>query len=154
MSCAKPVSRSCSVMEDVISWSTSARRFNLLLLASFAAAALLLTSIGIYGVLAYAVTRRTHEIGVRVALGASASQVILLVLAQALRPVAAGAMIGIAGALWLTRLLQSVLFEVRPADPPTFAAAVILLGLVAMAASYFPVRRATRVEPAVALRDE
>jgi predicted permease len=141
-------------MEQVISRSTSARRFNLFLLASFAALALVLAAIGIYGVLAYSVTLRTHEIGVRMALGARAGDVLRLVLGQGLRVTAIGVVFGIAGALGLTRFLQGLLFEVRPTDPPTFAAVLLLLGGVALAASYFPARRAIRIEPMVALRHQ
>ena len=141
-------------MEQVISRSTSARRFNLILLATFAALALALAAIGIYGVLAYSVARRTHEIGVRMALGARAGDVVRLVLGQGLRVTAFGLLLGAAGALALTRFLQGLLFEVRPTDPPTFAGVLLLLGVVALAASYFPARRATRIEPTVALRHE
>ncbi len=148
-----PVAR-IRTMEEVINRSTSVRRFNVFLLASFALLALILTAIGIYGVLAYSVTRRTHEIGVRMALGARGHDVIRLVLRQALRLTTIGVIIGVGGALSLTRFLQGFLFEVRPTDPPTFAGVLSILGFVALAASYFPARRAARIEPALALRDE
>lgn len=141
-------------MDQVINGSTSARRFNLFLLASFAALALLLAAIGIYGVLAYAVARRTHEIGVRMALGARAGDVVRLVLGQSLRLTAIGAACGVAGALSLTRFLENLLFEVRGTDPATFVGVLFALGGAALAASYFPTRRATRIEPSAALRHE
>jgi len=141
-------------MAQVINRSTSARRFNLFLLGSFATLALVLAAIGIYGVLAYSVTQRTHEIGVRMALGARAGDVVRLVLGQGLRVTTIGVAFGVAGALSLTRFLEGLLFEVRPTDPPTFAGVLFMLGLVALAASYFPARRATRIEPTVALRHE
>ena len=141
-------------MEQVIDDSTLARRFNLFLLASFAGLALLLAAIGIYGVLAYSVLRRSHEIGVRMALGARGGDVVRLVLGQSLRLTAIGAVCGVAGALSLTRFLEGLLFEVRGADPATFTAVLFLLIAVALAASYLPARRASRVAPSAALRHE
>jgi putative ABC transport system permease protein len=141
-------------MQQVINRSTEARRFNLLLLASFATLALLLAAIGIYGVLAYSVTRRTHEIGVRMALGASAGDVARLVLGQGVRVTAIGMVLGVAGALALMRFLEGLLFEVRPMDLPTVAGVLLLLSVAALAASYLPARRATRIKPTVALRHE
>ncbi len=141
-------------MEQLIDGSTLVRRFDLFLLTSFAGLALMLAAIGIYGVLAYSVLRRTHEIGVRMALGARAGDVVRLVLGQSLRLAMIGAFFGVAGALSLTRFLEGLLFEVRGTDPATFAAVLLLLIGVALAASYFPTRRATRVEPSAALRHE
>ncbi len=141
-------------MEQVISRSTATRRFNLFLLGSFAALALALASIGIYGMLAYSVTCRTHEIGVRMALGARAADVVVMVMGQGLRISAVGIVLGVAGALALTRFLQDLLYEVKPVDPATFAGVLLLLGGVVLAASYLPARRATRIEPISALRHE
>ncbi len=138
----------------VISASLEARRFNLTLMGIFAATALLLALAGIYGVMAYSVARRTHEIGVRVALGAHPGDVLRLVLGQGLLTAAAGVAAGIAGAFALTRTFQSLLFAVSPTDPATFAGVALLLIIVALLASYVPARRATKVDPIVALRYE
>ena len=145
---------SVRTMEQVISRTTASRRFSISLVSSFAALALVLAAIGIYAVLAYSVARRTHEIGVRVALGARRGDVVRLVLAQGLRVTAAGVIVGVAGALLLTRFIQSLLYGVAPTDPETFAAVLLLLFGVALAASYLPARRAMRVDPMVALRYE
>jgi putative ABC transport system permease protein len=145
---------SVRTMDQVISRSTESRRFNLSLLSSFAALALILAAIGIYAVLAYSVTKRTHEIGVRMALGARGGDVLRLVLGQGLRVTAIGIVFGVAGALGLTRFLRSLLYEVQSTDPPTFAAVLLLLVVVSVAASYLPARRAARVDPMVALRYE
>jgi predicted permease len=141
-------------MEEVIHRSTGARRFNLFLLASFAALALILAAIGIYGVLAYAVTRRTHEIGVRMALGARGPDVLRLVLGQGARVTVFGIVIGVAGAMFLTRFLQEMLYHVRPTDPMTFGGVILTLLAVALVASYIPARRATQVDPMQSLRHE
>jgi predicted permease len=145
---------SVRTMDEVISRSTASRRFSLALLGSFAALALVLAAIGIYAVLAYSVARRTHEIGVRMALGARSGDVIRLVLGQGLRVTGIGIVFGVAGALVLTRFLRSLLYEVQPTDPGTFVGALLLLVSVALAASYLPARRAVRVDPMVALRYE
>jgi predicted permease len=141
-------------MDQVIRRSTASRRFSLVLLGSFAALALVLAAIGIYAVLAYSVARQTHEIGVRMALGARSGDVVRLVLGQGLRVTAIGIVFGVAGALGLTRFLQSLLYEVRPTDPPTFVGVLLLLVSVSVAASYLPASRAMRVDPMVALRYE
>jgi putative ABC transport system permease protein len=141
-------------MDDSVSASLSPERFSVLLLAGFAGMALLLAVVGIYSVMSYSVSRRTHEIGIRVSLGASQSDVLLLVVRQGMLLALAGAVIGIAGALVLSRLMTSLLYGVAPTDPITFAAVSILLVIVALAASYIPARRATRVDPMVALRHE
>jgi putative ABC transport system permease protein len=141
-------------MDEVISRSTASRRFSVALLGSFAALALILASIGIYAVMAFSVARRTHEIGVRMALGARSGDVLRLVLGQGLRVTTIGILFGIVGALGLTRFLQSLLYEVRPTDPPTFVIVLLLLVSVSVAASYLPARRAMRVDPMVALRYE
>jgi ABC-type antimicrobial peptide transport system permease subunit len=141
-------------MDEVISRSTASRRFSLVLIGAFATLALLLAAIGIYAVLAYSVARRTHEIGVRIALGARSGDVVRLVLGQGLRVAAIGIVFGVAGSLVLTRFLQSLLYEVQPTDPPTFIGALLLLVTVSVAASYLPTLRAMRVDPMVALRYE
>lgn len=145
---------SVRTMDQVISRSTESRRFSLALLGAFAALALVLAAIGIYAVLAHSVARRTHEIGVRMALGARRGDVARLVLSQGLGVTAIGIVFGVAGALVLTRFLQSLLYEVRPTDPPTFVGVLLLLVGVSVAASYLPARRAMCVDPMVALRYE
>jgi putative ABC transport system permease protein len=145
---------SVRTMDEVVSRSTASRRFSLALVGSFALLAVLLAAIGIYAVLAYSVARRTHEIGVRVALGARRGDVVRLVLGHSLRVTAIGMLIGVAGALGLTRALQSLLYEVSPTDPLTFSAVLLLLVGISLAASYLPMRRAMRVDPMVALRYE
>jgi predicted permease len=138
----------------VIVASMNARRFNLVLFGIFAATALLLAVAGIYGVLSYSVARRTREMGVRMALGASAGNVLRLVLRQAMVTAAIGVFLGLAGSFILMRFLQSMLFEVSTFDPLTFGAVAVLLLAVALLASYMPARKATRVDPNVALRYE
>ena len=137
---------------EVVSKSLAARRFQLLLVGLFAGSALLLAMIGIYGVMTYAVARRTREVGVRMALGAQAADVLRLILRQQLVATALGVAAGIAGAIALTRSLQSLLYEVSATDPLTFAAVALLLAAVALVASYVPARRATEVDPLIALQ--
>jgi len=139
---------------QVLSTSLMTRRFNLTLVGVFAAAALLLAVAGIYGVMAYSVAQRTREFGVRIALGANAREVARLVLGQAAKTAAVGVVAGIAGSFALTRVMQSLLFGVSATDPFTFAGVAALLTLVALLASYIPARRATKVDPMVALRYE
>jgi len=139
---------------EVSALSLQSRRFNLILLGAFAATALLLAIAGLYGVMAYSVARRTAELGTRIALGATRSNVLGLVLRQGLVTAAIGVAIGIAGAIVLTRTLQSFLFGLSPTDPLTFAAVAFLLILVALLACYIPARRASKVDPMTALRYE
>jgi len=140
--------------QDVFSASLETRRFNLTLLGVFAGTALALAAIGIYGVISYWVTRRTREIGVRMALGAVPQNVMRLVLSHATATILAGVAVGLAGALALTRTMQSLLFGVSAEDPVTFAGVALLLGAVALLATYIPAHRATKVDPMVALRYE
>jgi predicted permease len=142
------------VMEEVIATSLAGRRFSMLVLVAFGVLALLLASVGIYGVIAYAVGRRTAEIGVRMALGARRADVLRLILAQGLRMAVAGIAIGLAAALALTRLMVRLLYGVSATDPATFAAVAVGLTGVALLASYLPARRAAMVEPMAALRHE
>jgi len=139
-------------METMIAASVAPQRFRTLLLALFAVLALVLAVIGIYGVMAYAVTQRRHEIGIRLALGAQQGDVIGLVLRQGMKLAGVGIVIGLAGAIGLTRLLRGLLFGVGPTDPLTFTALPLLLAVVAMLACYLPARQATKVDPLVALR--
>jgi ABC-type antimicrobial peptide transport system permease subunit len=145
---------STNTFATIFAASTNARRFNLVLFGIFAGTALLLAVAGIYGVLAYSVARRTREMGVRLALGASAGNVLRLVLTQAMTTAAIGVVSGLIGSIILTRFLQTMLFEVGAADPLTFSAVAVLLLGVALLASYLPARRATKVDPIVALRYE
>ena len=141
-------------MDDSVSASLSPERFTMLLLGSFAGLALLLAVVGIYSVMSYSVSRRTNEIGIRIALGASRADVLLLVVRQAMLLALIGLAIGIAGALSLSHLMASQLYGVRPTDPTTFVTVAALLMIVSLAASYIPSRRAMRVEPMAALRYE
>ena len=141
-------------MDEVVSDSVAERRLTMLLLTMFAGVALLLAAIGIYGVIAYGVTQRTQEIGIRMALGAQQSDVLRMVVKQALVMALAGIVVGGTGALLLTRLMQGLLFQVKPADPVTFIVVSGILAAVAVLASYIPGRRATRVDPVIALRAE
>ena len=141
-------------MDEVLVQPTARNRFNMVLLRIFASLAMLLAAIGIYGVMSYAVGQRVHEIGIRMALGARAGDVLSLVLRQGLSLVVMRIVIGLMGAVWLTEAMKSLLFGVSPNDPPTFAIVSALLLAVAAAATYIPARRATKVDPMVALRYE
>jgi putative ABC transport system permease protein len=148
-----PVSKIQS-MSDVMASSMEERRFNMQLLALFAGLALALAAVGIYGLISYAVAQRTHEIGVRMALGAETRHVLALVVGEGFRLTLIGAAIGVAAAVGLTRLMASMLFEVKPTDVTTYVAVAGLLGCVSLLASYVPARRAAKVDPMVALRDQ
>jgi putative ABC transport system permease protein len=141
-------------MEQVTVESTARTNFNMKLLSIFAGVALFLAAIGIYGLMAYSVQQRTHEIGIRMALGARAGSVLLLVLREGLGLALVGIALGVLGAAWLTQAIKSLLFRVNPNDPLTFALVGALLLFVAAAATYVPARRATKVDPIVALRYE
>ena len=141
-------------MDEVIAGSFAARRLSMILLGVFAALALLLSCVGIYGVISYVVGQRTHEIGVRMALGAQRADVMRLVLGEGAKMALLGVAAGIAARLGLTRLMANELFGVTAHDPLTFAAVAVVLTLVALLACYLPARRAVRVDPMVALRYE
>jgi len=134
--------------------SSTPRRVNMLLLGAFAALGLVLASVGIYGVVSYSVSRRTHEIGVRMALGAEREDLLQSIVGRQFIVTLIGVVLGVLGALGLTRLLASFLYGVKPSDPMTFVAVSFLISVVAALASYIPARRATKIDPMVALRYE
>jgi len=141
-------------MQQLLSMSTSGRRFNTLLLSLFAMLAVVLAMVGIYGVMSYSVTQRTHEIGIRIAVGAQTSDVFRIVIGQGMLLALIGVGLGLVGAFALTRLMSTFLFGVSPTDPQTFVLISMVLVAVALLASYIPARRATKVDPMVALRCE
>jgi putative ABC transport system permease protein len=143
-----------SSMRDLLSRSVAQPRFNSLLLAGFAGLALSLAAIGIYGLMSYSVAQSTSEIGIRMALGASRSDVVSWVIRRGMTPVLAGIAVGLGGAVAATRLISGILYGVRPVDPATFATATIMLAIVALAALYLPALKATKVQPMDALRYE
>ncbi len=143
-----------TTLEGALAESIAPRRFNLLLLGTFAASAMLLALIGIYGVMSYAVTQRTHEIGVRIALGARRGEIVSMVVRQGMAVALTGIAAGIAAALGLTRLIATLLFDVKPNDPLTFAAVAVALSAAAFMACWAPALKAARVDPVVALRYE
>jgi putative ABC transport system permease protein len=141
-------------MDELLSESVAQPRLQAVLLSLFGILALVLAAVGLYGVLAYAVTQRTHEIGIRMALGAQKRHVLSLVIGQGMKLALAGVFIGVIAALALTRVLRSLLYEVKPADPLTFLAVALVLVTIALAACWLPGRRATNVDPMEALRYE
>ncbi len=141
-------------LNEVVAKSLADRRFALTILAVFAGVALLLASIGIYGVMAYTFSQRTHEIGVRVALGAQRSDILRMALGEGMLLVAIGLGVGLIGAAIVTRFLRSMLFSVTATDPLTFASIALLLAAVALFACFIPAQRATQVDPLVALRED
>jgi ABC-type antimicrobial peptide transport system permease subunit len=141
-------------MDDVVDEYVAQPRFNMLLIAIFGGLALTLAAVGVYGVMAYSVTQRTHEIGVRMALGAQRGDVMRMILIQALQFAVIGLAVGLFGAFAATRAVSSLLFGVRPADPSTFLGITFVLMLVTIFAGLVPALRATRVDPLVALRYE
>ncbi|HYK21353.1 MAG TPA: FtsX-like permease family protein, partial [Pyrinomonadaceae bacterium] len=143
-----------ATLDDILARESSTRRFNALLFSAFAALALVLAATGVYGVLSYSVSQRTHEVGIRMAVGADSRDVLRLFMSQGMRLVLLGLVIGMAGAFALTRLLSSLLFGVSTTDKTTFVLVALGLAIVGLVACYLPARRATKVDPLVALRYE
>jgi putative ABC transport system permease protein len=146
--------RAIGSMQDLLYTSTAEPRFQTQVLSLFSSIAFLLAIVGIYGVMAYSVTQRTQEIGIRMAIGAERRHIVRMILWRSAALVAGGLGIGLAGAWAATRVLKNFLFEVTPFDPRTFAAVAVLLALVALVACYIPARRAAAIDPLVALRYE
>jgi putative ABC transport system permease protein len=142
------------IFDEYLARALARPRFNAMLLSIFAGTALVLTAIGIYGVMAYSVSQRTNEIGIRIALGAGKTSIFRLIVGQAMTIVAISLVAGIVGAFAATRLLNSLLFGVGASDPGTFIGIVVLVSVVAFIAAWVPARRATRVDPIIALRAE
>ena len=140
------------MLDDVVSESMGSSRFSALVVSAFAVTALLLAAVGVFGVFAFGAAARVREIGIRMALGATGPDISRMFLKQAAGPICGGVIAGAAGALALNRLISALLFGVAPTDPVSFAAAAVLLVAVALVASYLPVRRVVRTDPASALR--
>jgi len=143
-----------TTMDDVLAASVAQRRFSMSLLGGFAVLALLMAAIGLYGVLSYSVSQRMHEMGLRMALGANARDLMRLVVGQGIRVALAGVTAGLLASVAATRLLVGMLFAVSPLDPLTFMVVAVVLVAAALLASFIPARRATKVDPMVALRYE
>ena len=148
-----PVARAAT-LDEIVARSISEPRFYMVLIGAFAGTALFLAALGIFGVMSYAVMQRTREIGIRVALGAHPTHLRRMVLGRALLLAAGGVGVGLLGALSLSRAMAGLLFDLSPTDPGTLASVALLLTAVALLASYLPARRATRVDPLIALRSE
>ncbi len=140
-------------LTETVSASLAQRRFSMEMVGLFALTSLLLATLGIYGVISFLVSERTHEIGIRLALGAARTSILNLILRQGLRLALTGAVVGLLAALIVSRFIATLLYGVRPADPLTFAAVAIRFLFVALLACYLPARRATKVDPMVALRE-
>jgi predicted permease len=141
-------------MQEVLSESVAQRLFNMFLISIFALVALILAAVGIYGVIAYSVAQRTHEIGIRMALGAQPKDVLKLVVGQGMSQALIGVALGLIAAFALTRVMSSLLYGISPLDPVTFGGLTLLLMIVALLACYIPTRKAVRINPIIALRDE
>ena len=143
-----------ATMEQIFAKAVAPQRFNLMLVSLFAALALALSTVGVYGVIAYSVTQRAQEMGVRLALGANSRDILRLIIGQAMRVSLLGVGLGLVAAVALTRVMSSLLFEVSATDPVVFVGLAVVLIAVTLVASYIPARRATKVDPLVALRYE
>jgi putative ABC transport system permease protein len=145
---------SVQTMEERVASSVGRQKFYATLIAIFAGVALILSAVGLYGVIAYAVSQRTHELGVRVALGATGDRITRMVVGEGLRLTAAGVVLGILGSLLAGRLVATLLFGVTTVDPVTLAGVIAVLAIVAMLASWLPARRAARIDPLIAIRGD
>jgi putative ABC transport system permease protein len=141
-------------MERVVAVATGTPHFYLLLFATFAGLALTLAAVGIYGVMSYTVSRRSHEVAIRMALGARPGDVVKLVVGEGMAVAAVGGLLGLGAAFALSRVMGAILYQVQPTDPATFLAGTLVLALVALFANYLPARRATRIDPLSALHRE